>query len=63
MKDFLDEAEWVTVQGNHEESWDQLVQLWKLYNLHLFHLISMLYKPVRAFAYATLATSASNSKT
>ena len=38
--DGYEQAEWVTVQGYHEESWDQLVQLWKLYNLHLLHLIS-----------------------
>ena len=35
-----EQAEWVDVQGYHEESWEQLVQLWKLYNLHLLHLVS-----------------------
>lgn len=35
-----EQAEWVSVQGYREESWEQLVQLWKLYNLHLLHLVS-----------------------
>ncbi|HEX4898981.1 MAG TPA: DinB family protein [Pyrinomonadaceae bacterium] len=35
-----EQAEWVGVQGYNEESWEHLVQLWKLYNLHLLHLIS-----------------------
>lgn len=35
-----EQAEWVGVQGYNEESWEQLVQLWKHYNLHLLHLIS-----------------------
>ena len=35
-----EQAEWVDVQGYQQESWEQLVQLWKLYNLHLWHLVS-----------------------
>ena len=35
-----EQAEWVRVQGYQEESWEQLVQLWKLYNQHLLHLVS-----------------------
>lgn len=34
------QAEWASVQGYADESWEQLVQLWKHYNLHLLHLMS-----------------------
>lgn len=30
---------WVQTQGYHDESWTELVQFWKFYNLHLVHLI------------------------
>jgi len=32
--------EWVKVQQYNAEPWLQLVQLWKLYNLHLAHVMS-----------------------
>ena len=32
--------EWVKVQDYNAEPWLQLVQLWKLYNLHLAHVMS-----------------------
>ncbi len=35
-----EQAEWVGVQGYNEETWEQLIQLWKTYNQHLLHLIS-----------------------
>ena len=31
---------WVRVQGYQNENWPELVQLWKLYNQHILHLIS-----------------------
>lgn len=31
---------WVGVQQYQNESWEQLVQLWKSYNLHLLHLMA-----------------------
>ncbi len=31
---------WVTTQRYQNESWDNLRQLWRSYNLHLLHLIS-----------------------
>jgi hypothetical protein len=31
---------WVATQQYHNESWENLVQLWKSYNHHLLHLIS-----------------------
>src|SRR5882672_2968437 len=37
-----EQAEWVRVQRYNEEPWDQLIQLWKHYNLHLAHLISVI---------------------
>ena len=33
------QEEWVSLQKYHQESWDQLVQLWKHYNLHLLHVM------------------------
>lgn len=35
------QEEWVQVQGYNQEPWQQLVQLWKHYNLHLLHLMSL----------------------
>ena len=32
--------EWVKVQQYNEAPWSQLVQLWKLYNLHLAHVMA-----------------------
>jgi hypothetical protein len=34
-----EQEEWVRVQGYNREPWQQLVQLWKHYNLHLQHLM------------------------
>jgi hypothetical protein len=33
------QAEWVSVQQYHQESWEQLVELWRHYNLHLLHVM------------------------
>ena len=35
-----EQEEWVRVQGYNKEPWQQLIQLWKHYNLHLQHLMS-----------------------
>lgn len=35
-----EQASSVDLQGYNEESWEQLVQLWRLYNLHLLHVVS-----------------------
>ena len=34
------QEEWVQVQRYNDESWPQLVQLWKHYNLHLAHVMA-----------------------
>jgi DinB superfamily len=34
-----DGDQWVAAQRYNEEPWDRLVNLWKLYNLHMSHLI------------------------
>jgi hypothetical protein len=34
------QEEWVAAQHYHQASWPLLVELWKLYNLHLLHLVS-----------------------
>lgn len=39
--------EWVAVQGYNDEPWEQLVTLWKYYNLHLAHLISRVPEAIR----------------
>ncbi len=33
------QEEWVALQKYNEEPWDQLVALWRYYNLHLAHII------------------------
>lgn len=40
-----EQAEWVKAQAYNEEPWHQLIQLWKYYNLHLVHLISVIPEP------------------
>jgi len=37
-----EQERWVDVQHYNNEAWSQLVQLWKLYNLHLAHLASFI---------------------
>lgn len=37
-----DQDRWIRVQGYPEESWYELVQLWRRYNLHLAHVIAHL---------------------
>jgi hypothetical protein len=37
-----EQERWVDVQHYNDEDWSQLVQLWKLYNLHLAHLVSFI---------------------
>lgn len=33
-----DQESWVRTQAYQEESWENLVQLWKVYNFHLLHI-------------------------
>lgn len=33
-----EQQDWVRTQSYHTESWENLVQLWKAYNVHLIHL-------------------------
>ena len=35
-----EQEEWVRAQHYQEEEWSELVQLWKLYNRHILHLMS-----------------------
>ena len=37
-----EQERWVDVQHYNDEDWSKLVQLWKLYNLHLAHLASFI---------------------
>jgi hypothetical protein len=38
---------WVRVQDYQSEAWTDLVQLWKLYNQHILHLMSLIPEAVR----------------
>ena len=42
-----EQEDWVRVQGYNQEPWQQLVQLWKHYNLHLLHLMSLVPEETR----------------
>ncbi len=48
-----EQEDWVRVQGYNQEPWQQLVQLWKHYNLHLLHLMSLVPKQTRTKPRAT----------
>jgi hypothetical protein len=37
-----EQEKWVDVQHYNDEDWSQMVQLWKLYNLHLVHVASFI---------------------
>src|SRR5258708_236089 len=34
-----DQEEWVDIQHYQQESWPELIQLWKSFNLHIAHLV------------------------
>jgi len=36
-----DQEQWVAIQRYGDEPWDQLIALWKHYNLHLSHVVSV----------------------
>ena len=38
---------WVRVQNYQDEPWSELVQLWKLYNRHILHLMSLVPEETR----------------
>ena len=42
-----EQEDWVRVQGYNQEPWQQLVQLWKHYNLHLLHVMSLIPEQTR----------------
>ena len=42
-----EQDDWVHVQGYNQEPWQQLVQLWKHYNLHLLHLMWLVLEQTR----------------
>jgi len=48
-----EQEDWVRVQGYNQEPWQQLVQLWKHYNLHLLHLMSLVPEQTRTKPRAT----------
>ena len=41
------QEDWVRVQGYNQEPWQLLVQLWKHYNLHLLHVMSLVSEETR----------------
>lgn len=42
-----EQEKWVRVQNYQGEKWSELVQLWKLYNRHLVHLVSQIPEQTR----------------
>lgn len=40
-----EQEDWVAVQHYREASWLHLIELWKMYNIHLLHLISHIPEP------------------
>ena len=42
-----EQENWVRVQNYQGESWADLVQLWKLYNQHIVHLVSLIPEEAR----------------
>src|SRR5688572_3134933 len=40
VHDGYEQDDWVRVQRYNEAPWSQLIQLWKLYNLHLAHVMA-----------------------
>ncbi|HKO95763.1 MAG TPA: DinB family protein [Pyrinomonadaceae bacterium] len=42
------QEDWIRVQHYQQESWSELVQLWKLYNQHIAHLMSFVPDEARA---------------
>jgi hypothetical protein len=54
-----EQEEWVRVQVHNGSSWEQLVSLWRLYNLHLAHVVRQissekLETPCRIGSYETV---------
>ncbi len=42
-----EQENWVRVQNYQGEGWRELVQLWKLYNQHILHLVSLIPEEMR----------------
>ncbi len=42
-----EQEEWVQVQRYNDEPWTQLVELWRLYNLHLWHVMAAIPEAAR----------------
>ena len=42
-----EQENWVRVQNYQGEDWTELVQLWKLYNQHILHLVSLIPEETR----------------
>jgi hypothetical protein len=41
-----DQEQWVAAQHYDEEPWSALIELWRLYNLHLAHVLSRIPEPI-----------------
>jgi hypothetical protein len=42
-----EQDQWVSAQKYHDESWPDLIELWRAYNMHLLHVVSVIPEPVR----------------
>lgn len=41
-----EQEEWVSAQRYNDESWPDIIELWRAYNMHLLHVISGIPQPV-----------------
>jgi hypothetical protein len=41
-----EQEEWVSAQKYNDESWPAVIELWRAYNMHLLHVISVIPQPV-----------------
>ena len=41
-----DGDEWVNAQAYNDASWPDLIELWRAYNMHLLHVVSIISEPV-----------------
>lgn len=41
-----EQEQWVSAQKYNDESWPDLIELWRAYNMHLLHVVSVIPEPV-----------------
>ena len=41
-----EQEQWVSAQKYNDESWPDVIELWRAYNMHLLHVVSVIPQPV-----------------